>query len=456
MWFFGKMNSLCLLLILFELVVGRKFQQWRLPRRLAVRPVAWRGGAGVVEGYSPQNSLTPAEDGPFVLERGAVETDNEKEGTSSQVLGDFADALNHLKAPTNRIPSWKAALPAPLCNKGPQALQKLSIAGNIDIYLLGTAHVSNDSSADVQLLLSQVDPDCIFVELCDARMSLMENHSSLVNGDASGQENPAPKQGKVSWRERWRRRGTVHANHNPTTNNSPGNWFQTMSAALLTRVQEDYAEKLGVELGGEFKCAHSYWRRKQEAACAVLPLPERTDRRPHLILGDRPVQLTLVRAWESLSLWAKVKVCAGLLWSSLPFGKPNVEELRAWLASVMQTDGADILTQSLEELRRYFPTLYTTIIAERDAWLAAKLIQTCRALNPPQNPERHKRQTIVAIVGAGHVPGIVHWLTTRTTQTPEQVLSTLVTTQRWAKDETVQQTMIPNWIHEVVAVQDMI
>jgi pheromone shutdown protein TraB len=457
MSFKGKLNSLSVLLFLFELVVGRRSRQWHFPPGLALLHATLRGGGGVIEGHSQHISFSRAEDGTLAVKRDAFIASKEEEQVNSRVLGDFADALNHdnLKSQTNQIPPWKASLPVPLCSKGHQALQKLCIAGNIDIYLLGTAHVSNDSSADVQLLLSHIDPDCIFVELCEARMSLLENHHSDVKNDAPKEENPTPKTDKASWRERLSRRGTKHQNHSQTTNSSPGTWFQTMSAALLTRVQEDYAEKLGVELGGEFKCAHSFWRRKQEAR-RVLPLREVTDRRPHLILGDRPVQLTLVRAWESLSFWAKVKVCVGLLWSSLPFGKPNVEELRAWLASVMQTDGADILTQSLEELRRYFPTLYTTIIAERDAWLAAKLIQTCRALNQPQSPEPRSRQTIVAIVGAGHVPGIVQWLTTRTTQTPEQVLSTLVTTQRWAKDETVQQTMTPNWIHDVVTVQDMV
>ena len=435
------------LVLLFGLVWGKPSNRQRFYRQLAFRPT-WRGGAGVLEEH-PHNFPYSPVDGPLIFERDTAKNIEQKEELPK--LGNFADALNSdsLISP-KRVPVWKSSLPIPLCNKGPQALQKLCISGNIDIYLLGTAHVSNDSSADVQLLLSHVDPDCIFVELCDARMALFENHQEEADdGTAKLEGIPHLSSVNVTWSERWRR-WTTRRN---TTHSSPGNnWFQSMSAVLLTSVQQDYAEKLGVELGGEFKCAHSYWYRKQRENLDQAAM----NRRPHLILGDRPVQLTLMRAWESLSVWAKVKVCVGLLWSSLPWGKPNVEELRAWLASVMQTDGADILTQSLEELRRYFPTLYTTIIAERDAWLAAKLIQTCRALNHPQNQNRSRRQSIVAVVGAGHVPGIVHWLTTRTTQTPEEVLSTLVTTERWAKDETVQQSMIPNWIHEVVAVENLV
>jgi pheromone shutdown protein TraB len=69
----------------------------------------------------------------------------------------------------------------------------------------------------------------------------------------------------------------------------------------------------------------------------------------------------------------------------------------------------------------------------------------------------------VAIVGAGHVPGICDWLThgptvtpgsTTTTTTPEGVLAELVTTRRWAHDDVVQKQAIPMWIHEVSALPD--
>jgi pheromone shutdown protein TraB len=204
-----------------------------------------------------------------------------------------------------------------------------------------------------------------------------------------------------------------------------GSRLQALSTVLLTSVQEDYAKELNVTLGGEFRRAHQYWLR----------------RRPHLVLGDRPLQLTLVRAWESLRWWPKCKVLAGLLWSSLR--KPDKEEIKKWLESVLREE-SDVLTESFQELRKHFPTLYTTIIEERDAWLAAKLVQTCRALQG-----RGNRQTVVAIVGAGHVPGICKWLTTPRRETPEEVLRQLVFTKRWASDETVQEEAIPQWIHDV-------
>jgi pheromone shutdown protein TraB len=200
-----------------------------------------------------------------------------------------------------------------------------------------------------------------------------------------------------------------------------------MCTVLLTSVQEDYANDLGVELGGEFRCAHQYWLGKPNC---------------HLILGDRPLSLTLVRAWESLSLFGRIKVMLGLLWSS--FRKPDPEELREWLRSVLR-DETDVLTESFLELRRHFPTLYTTIIEERDAWLAAKLVQTVRALQ-----HTRRESTVVAIVGAGHMPGILQWLTAPpNASTPEEILRPLTVTRKWANDEVVQKTVAPAWIHEV-------
>ena len=127
-----------------------------------------------------------------------------------------------------------------------------------------------------------------------------------------------------------------------------------------------------------------------------------------MILGDRPVFLTLTRAWESLRIWGKAKLLVGLLISTLQ--KPSPEELKEWMEKILGDDSGDLLTESIAELAKHFPTLEKVIISERDAYMSCKLYQTCRELLV-SDPGTH-RYRMVAIVGAGHVEGMCNWLTT--------------------------------------------
>lgn len=313
---------------------------------------------------------------------------------------------------TRSIPEWKQKLPQKLQNKG-KNLQRL-ILGDVEIYLLGTAHVCNRSSDDARILLETLQPECIFVELCEARIPLLEGEDENT---VEEQSNSTGLFGKL--------RSIQEA--------QGGSRMQALSTYLLTSVQEDYAKELDVELGGEFRAAYNHWS-------------QRSPHHPFLILGDRPLHLTLYRAWESLWWFAKIKVILGLLWSCLK--KPNPQEIREWIESVL-AEGSDVLTESLNDLRKHFPTLHTTIIAERDAWLAAKLTQTCRALQGGSC-------RVVAIVGAGHVPGIVNWLTNSTSaESPESILLRLSQTRRWKNDPIVQNEAIPRWVNEVSQLQDV-
>jgi pheromone shutdown protein TraB len=323
------------------------------------------------------------------------------------------------------IPSWKASLPIPLRDRGPHRLQKVCISDNVDVYLLGTGHVLKETAADVQLLLSHINPDCIFLELCDDRFKSM-----------------FPQ----------------HSNNADDTTNEYGDWFLNTMAILQSMDQDYTAKQLDAEAGVDFISAVDYWsKNRAQNPCyntnQVFVGNVNLRRRPYLILGDRPIQLTLARISESFSWWDKVKSCAGLLLFSLPWFRQSPEELRTWSDSVTRDDKCDGLTEDLEEMRQDSPAFYKAILSERDTWLAAKLIQTCRAIcQKLEQQTEHQRQTMVAVVGASHVAGIVKQLTAQTNQTPEQVLSELVKTRKWAHDKEVHQITIQKWIHDLVEV----
>lgn len=195
-----------------------------------------------------------------------------------------------------------------------------------------------------------------------------------------------------------------------------------VAAGLLTNMQQDYAQSLGVELGGEFRVAFNYWNE------------HRQQRIIHMILGDRPLYLTLTRAWQSLRLWGKTKLVVSLLISSLQ--KPDPEELREWMQKILSDDTGDLLTESIAELAKHFPALERVIIQERDTYMACKLYQTCRSLLQQQasSSNRYAKQQqqtskvtkLVAIVGAGHVQGICRLLTEGRGRQPEEMLEPLI------------------------------
>lgn len=303
------------------------------------------------------------------------------------------------------IPEWKKELPYPLSNKT-KTLQRIIVPGPegriVEIYILGTAHISTDSSREVELLLQTISPDVIFLELCDQRISM------LATPIPESKEEFSDSQEKKLTKKRWWKR-QKHAKEEAS--GKKANSLHGMASNMLTSMQQDYADSLGVELGGEFRTAYNYWEKK----CA-------DESEVHMILGDRPLYLTLTRAWESLGIWGKTKLLIGLFISTLQ--KPNPDELREWMESILADDSGDILSKSIEELKKHFPTLEQVIIRERDAYMACKLYQTCRQLliADRQSP----KQRLVAIVGAGHVHGMCHWLTAGSGKAPEQVLDELI------------------------------
>jgi pheromone shutdown protein TraB len=277
-----------------------------------------------------------------------------------------------------------------------------------EVYILGTAHVSKDSCEDVKLLMDHVKPDVLFVELCNQRIAILDDsveQNEEMNANAtiadSGKDVSVSKLCKDVME------------HNPGMSKAAA-----LSSALLTKIQGDYASKLGVTIGGEFKAAFRLANEQQKQFNDMIRMLEETPygieyetmleqvRKTNgcvTVLGDRPVRLTLVRAWEALSFFGKIKLIFGLIWSS--FKQPNVEELKEWIESIINDPTNDILTKSIEELSIHFPAIKKTIIEERDVYMGCKILQTAEIMGRGALQDGMTRK-IVCIVGAGHCPGI--------------------------------------------------
>ena len=162
----------------------------------------------------------------------------------------------------------------------------------------------------------------------------------------------------------------------------------------LASYQRRLAEQLDVEPGAELKAA------VEDARARDLPVR----------LIDREVGLTFRRAMQRLGWWGRARTGAGILvamFGDEEVGDEEIEKLKQ----------GDMLEASFGEFASHSPALYESVIAERDRYMAARLRQDGGARN------------VLAVVGAGHLPGLARHLAEDTTE-PAQVLGELETVRQ--------------------------
>lgn len=139
---------------------------------------------------------------------------------------------------------------------------------------------------------------------------------------------------------------------------------------VLSAFQRRLGEHLGVRPGAEMAQA-------VESAQAVGA---------EVVLADREIGVTLRRTWARLTWLDKLKLSFQLLLTLIVYPKITEEEIE----SLKETD---MLSQVMETFAKAFPQAKETLIDERDLHLAER-IRTAPG------------DTVVAVVGAGHVEGI--------------------------------------------------
>ena len=106
-----------------------------------------------------------------------------------------------------------------------------------------------------------------------------------------------------------------------------------------------------------------------------------------LVLADRNIQVTLMRTWRNLSWWDRLKLFGNMTLSLAMQSELDEEEIES-----LKRD--DMLTQVMNAFAQAFPRAKATLIDERDAYLAHRI--------------RHAPgRTVVAVVGAGHLKGLM-------------------------------------------------
>ena len=191
-----------------------------------------------------------------------------------------------------------------------------------EFILIGTAHISQESTELVRTVIEQEHPDLVCVELDAQRFKTLSEKTKWENLD-------------LKQIIRQKRLVILFVN------------------LLLSSYQKRLGQQLGVSPGTELLEATK--------VAQELDIP--------LALVDRDVRITLRRAWNSMSFWEKMKLMGSGFMGAVE-GEEISEEM---LSEIRQSD---VLSELMNELGEFMPVLKDVLIDERDAYIAQKTRDT--------------------------------------------------------------------------------
>jgi len=141
---------------------------------------------------------------------------------------------------------------------------------------------------------------------------------------------------------------------------------------LLSNMQKQLGAQVGVQPGAEMMEA---LKKAQEKKIVVQLL-------------DRDIKITLKRAFNEMKFTEKAKLGMGLLAGFFGYGEKITPE------KIEELKQEDLLNKLMKELGKQMPSMKKVLVDERDSYIAEMI------RNSPG-------KKIVAVVGAGHIDGIV-------------------------------------------------
>ncbi|HOO91640.1 MAG TPA: TraB domain-containing protein, partial [Syntrophales bacterium] len=188
--------------------------------------------------------------------------------------------------------------------------------GDREIIIVGTAHVSRDSADLVDTVITEERPDTVCVELCQSRY------------DAITQ--------KTNWEEMdilkiIRRKQTS----------------LLLSQLIMASFQKKLAEKFNINPGEEM----------------IRAIHKAEETGAEIVLGDRDIRTTMKRTWRKMRFFKKLRFMFELI-SSIFISEDITEE------DIEKLKDRDVLELALETFGKELPEIKTTLIDERDRFLA--------------------------------------------------------------------------------------
>ena len=213
--------------------------------------------------------------------------------------------------------------------------------------IIGTAHVSEESVNEVKDAIYEQQPDVVAIELDRGRYTKLKQQMMGIETDETISVSQIIKENKV------------------------GLFFtSTLLGYFQSKIGDDVDVAPGSEMIGAIEASED------------LQIP--------IALIDRDVNVTLQRALNKMGMMEKTKFAYGLLLSVFGFGDEediDIEDLK----------DSEKIDELMEMFKDEAPSVHEVLVHDRDAYLAGRIMQL------PQDK-------VIAVVGAGHKPGIMQYL----------------------------------------------
>lgn len=188
------------------------------------------------------------------------------------------------------------------------------------VRLVGTAHISKESVAEVEETIERERPDVVAVELDDGRYRQLKGE---LPDDLDAND-------------------LLHGN----------TVFQFLAYWMLSYVQTRLGERFDIEPGADMRVA----------------IETAEDLGLGVALVDREIQTTIQRFWARMTIVEKFKLIGGLFVGMFGYGTEEEE------IDIDELTDTNVVTAMMAEFRRFSPGGAEALIDERDAYIAHELL----------------------------------------------------------------------------------
>lgn len=248
----------------------------------------------------------------------------------------------------------------------PDSVRTIQLPDKV-VYLVGTAHVSEESVRDVRTTITEVQPDSVCVELCPARYKTMTQQNA------------------------WRDMNIFKVVREKKST-------LLLAQLMMSAFYKKLGEKLGVQPGAEM----------------MEGIDQARKTGAQLVTADRDIQITLKRVWRNLGFWTKLKFFSEFL-AGIILSEKIDEEL---IEKIKERDQLEVL---MEEFSGKLPGIKERLIDERDIYLAQKIREApgnkvvavvgaghCRGIEENIHTE-HSLEPLTTLPPKSKLPQVLGW-----------------------------------------------